>query len=69
MTHKIRKIAGQLRSHEESEKVSRAELNQWIEKAADLIKQKPEKAAKVLSSWINQPAGTGKKPASKKKAG
>jgi hypothetical protein len=46
--------------------VSRAELDLLRQKTADLISQKAEKAAIILTSWLNRPSVTA---LSRKKSG
>jgi flagellar biosynthesis/type III secretory pathway M-ring protein FliF/YscJ len=46
--------------------VSRAELEALRQKTADLVSQKPDKAAVILHEWVNRPSH---RPASRKKAG
>lgn len=51
------KIKPELPSEKAKPAVSRAELEVLRQKAADLAIQKPEKAAVILSDWVNGASG------------
>jgi flagellar biosynthesis/type III secretory pathway M-ring protein FliF/YscJ len=38
-------------------KTGRIEIEQQIERVSDLVKQKPDKAARILADWISRKSG------------